>query len=304
MNERIPSNGTGPTPETHEQRAAIERLSNTILDALELSDQIEVNDVQPSQTETRLTVHSDLTKQIPNENVPDELRSNLGEEWSVEITYATQRIDKRPSLSVSFRGGPSYEHNTCHLSRSGEADPVNEGLEGTFLGRVGERLEATEYGYQLNSEAVAGLLQCLITPRGDIVFSDEGAMYHRLLSSLVLDPQHPPVARFIEDVLIEKGATAVKSQVYEFTIDSVHYTIRTITENGRAIQIDILSPVNSDPTDKQRKSGARISHANFNQAIEFFVSDETGNEVTLQSPDQGDLLRLHDIIEHIGSSLK
>lgn len=310
MTEMFPN--VDPSHETSDiLRSEVGRLAETVLHALELADEIEVNDVTRSQSLVNLNAGPDITRHFDDESIPLILRPYINQEtdWSLSVTFSSQFAEERPALSVEFYryGAGITPYLFGAVARSGSSTEKDTSFVGSI---IPDEHKDTEYRVDLSNDEMSLLLQECIRLDG-VHISDQGTAQMRLLQELILDPQYPPIARFIEDTLAERGAVVNRNQAYSLMVDDIEYTLRILTEEGTTTQIEIVQPLideisvgqDSEFIELVQHTGARISHNNFNQAVEFFKLIN-GEEQAIQNPDQGDLFRIRETIDYLRNHLR
>lgn len=283
------------------ERLEVEMLADAVLSAFELADTIEVHDLAPTMQRITLDVDADsLPMGFESGILPQELYALIGEDdTALRLTYESASLGERPSLELQLLRAPSGDVFIpfATLHRSGNSTNLDPDLTGTAISPVDDK----EYSFTTSAEAIALLLQQLIKPEG-FVINEHGVT---LLQELIHDPQYPPVARFISDVLEERGSLTTREESYPLTISGVDFVVRTTTDEGKTSEItivevfhDSLEVLGNDFKREYKAVGASISRTQFSQAIKFFEVNESGDEAPFKA-DGGDLLRLKEQIAHL-----
>jgi hypothetical protein len=299
-----------PTPADSHEHQEVKILADTILAGLELADALEVHDIHPDMQRTQLTVPSSLLPgDIEANMLPPELNSSTDiADLSLQLTYESSSAGIRPSLELQLFCNSDTGSSVPFIVLSSPGGEMNSmHFKGTAASPDGK----SEHAYGISTDDIALLLEEMVKPEG-IVVNEHGVAVLELLRELVHDPQYPPTARFITDVLEQQGAEAVRDLTYRLTIDNTEYILRTTTEAGKTCEVTMIEVVH-DVVEAYEESlirtyeavGARIAHTEFSQAITFFHVDEHGNESPFEGNNE-DLRELRTnlayVQDHITSS--
>ena len=286
------------------QKKEVFFLAELIVSGLELADSIEISDLDVVAKQATITIDPTLIDKLPSGLLPEGLermitKDNLG----IVVEFSWQYSGERPSLKFLLHDEERGNTPVLVLERT-SADTVKEDdFGGSFISSDG-----LERPVRLNSDDLGLLIEELIGNE-DIIVSNEEILAARLITDMVGDPQHPPMARYIQDVLIQKGCEYVMKNRYNLEIEGKTFPIEIITENGKTTSIEISDIFASDLLadgdsfiQHERGIAAQISAHDLTVSVQFFRL-ENGTMHPYMG-DSGDQLRLHERIAYLKDYLQ
>lgn len=293
-----------PDYEFDSQKKEVMFLAELTVSGLELADAIEVSRHEVVAKQATIVIDHNLIRKLPSELIPDGLESMINKNnLGIVVEFSWQYSGERPSLKFLLLDEERGDSPVLVIERSSADAAKEDDFGGSFI-----NTEGTELPVRLNSDDLGALIEELISAK-DVVINDEGAINTRLLKELVADPQYPPIARFIQDTLIEKGCSYVLKEKYDIQTDDKIYPVEITRENGKTTSIEITDIFASDVeindgevTHHERGIIAHISAEDLSISIQF--SKLENGKITAYQADSGDRLRLTETIELLSENLK
>lgn len=285
------------------QKKEVMFLAELTVSGLELADAVEVSRHEVTAKQATIVIDHELIKKLPPNLIPEGLDTLIDKRsLGIVVEFSWQNSGARPSLKFLLLDEERGDEPVLVIERGDSTAVSRDDFGGSFINP-----EGTEYPVSLNSDDLGALIEELISTK-DIVVNDEGAINTRLFKELVGDPQYPPIARFIQDTLIEKGCSYVMKDRYLIDINDKTYPIEITTENGKTTSIEITDILASDVqinddevTHHERGTIAHISAQDLSLSVQFFKVEN--NKVTPYNGDSGDKLRLSETIKYLADNL-
>jgi hypothetical protein len=302
---------TRPDSTDHVSNLEIESRKNEIIflteltmSALELADILELSPNEVIARQARIDVSPDLIMALPPKLFPKDITSLIDKDnLGITIEFLWQYLDERPSLRFSFTDKNHRSEPVLTIQREGVSSINKADFDGSFTNNQGGA-----HDIRINQDDLNALLEDFITNK-NVIITESGSLNARLLKELIVDPQYPPTARYIQDTLIQKGCSHVLKDGYEIEVDEKKYAIEITTDNGKTTCVEIrdifsddIAIIDGQITRHERGIYVRIYAQNLQLNIQFFKLED-GTLVPYEA-DNGDRLRLYETINYLKNNLR